>query len=73
MVPTVKNVGESVIIWTEIYCYSAGPIITLKGRITASDCVDYLRNQMHPMLYHNNDAILQDDISLMHPNRMVQP
>jgi hypothetical protein len=73
MVPTVKNGGGSMMIWAEIYCYSAGPLSTLKGRITASDYVDYLRNQMRPMLYPNNDAILQEDISLMHQIRMVQP
>jgi hypothetical protein len=56
----------------EIYCYSAGPIINLNGRITASDYMDFLRNQVHPMLYPNNDAVLQDDSSLMHPDRMVQ-
>jgi hypothetical protein len=73
MVPTVKIGGGSVIIWAEIYCYSAGPIITLNGPITASDYMDFLRNQAHPMLYCNDDAILQDDSSLMRPTRMAQP
>ena len=73
MVTTVKNGGGSVMICTEIYCYSAGPIITLSGRITASDYMDILLNQVHPMFYPNNDAILQDDISLMRPARMAQP
>jgi len=73
MVQTVKNGGGSVIIGAEIYCYSAGPIITLNGRITASDYMDFLRNQAHPMLYRNDDAILQDDSSLMNPTRMAQP
>jgi hypothetical protein len=52
--------------WTAISWYSAGPIITLKGRITASDHVDSLGNQVHPvvqMLYPNNKAIFQDDSS----------
>ena len=61
------------IIWAEIYCYSAGPIIILNGRITVSDYMDCLHNQMHSMLYPNNNAILQDDSSLMHPARMAQP
>jgi hypothetical protein len=73
MVPTVKNGGGSVIIWAEMYCYSAGPIITLNGRITASDYMNYLRNQMHPILYPNNDGGFQDGSSLMHPARMAQP
>ena len=46
--------------------YSAGPIVTLNGRITSSDCVDILGSQMHSvvqMLFPNNDAIFQDDSS----------
>jgi len=42
--------------------YSAGPIITLNGHITASDSVDTVGNQVHPMiqiLFPNNDAIFQ--------------
>jgi len=41
LVPTVKLGGGSMIIWAEIYCYSAGPIITLSGRITASDYIGF--------------------------------
>jgi hypothetical protein len=43
--------------------YSAGPIITLQGRITAKEYVDKLGNQVHPMiqtLFSNNDAVFQD-------------
>ena len=45
--------------------YSAGPIITLNGHITASEYVDILGTQVHPMvlmLFPINDAIFQDDI-----------
>jgi len=41
-------------------CYSAGPKITLNGQITASNYVDILDNQVHPMvqmLLPNNDVI----------------
>jgi hypothetical protein len=47
-------------IWAPIPRYSAGPIITLIGRITASDYADVLGNQVHPMvqmLFPNNDAV----------------
>ena len=44
-----------------------GPIISLNGPITASDYVNILGNQVHPMvqmLRPNNDAVFQDDNSL---------
>jgi hypothetical protein len=44
--------------------YSVGPIITLHGWITARQYVDWLGNQVHPMiqtLFPNNDAVFQDD------------
>jgi hypothetical protein len=44
--------------------YSVGPIITLRGRITAREYVDRLGNQVHHMiqtLFLNNDAVFQDD------------
>jgi hypothetical protein len=45
--------------------YSAGPIITLHGRISAREYVDWLGNQMHPMIQmlfqNNNNIVFQDD------------
>jgi len=63
-----------VAIWAAISCYSAGPIITLHGRITASDYVDILRNHVHPMvqMFRKNDAIFHDDNSPMHTARSAQ-
>ena len=63
--------GSNCEIWSQI-CdvlgsniqYSAGPVQTLNGRITASDYVDILGSQVCPMvqvLFPNNDAIFQDD------------
>jgi len=55
--------------WFGQHQYSAGPIITLNGHITASGYVDILGNQVHPMvlmLFPINDAIFQDDISPIH-------
>jgi len=37
-------------IWAAIFWYSAGPIVTLNARITASDYVDNFVNQVHPMI-----------------------
>jgi len=55
--------------------YSAGPVLTLNGRITASDYVDILGNQVHPVaqvLYPTNDVIFQDSDSPKHTARSVQ-
>jgi len=69
LVPTIVHGSGSVMIWVASSWYSAVPIITLNGRITASDYIDILGNQMHPvvqMLYPNNDAVFQDDSSPIH-------
>jgi hypothetical protein len=55
--------------------YSAGPIITIHGRIAAREYVDRLGNQVHPMmqtLCPNNDAVFQDDNVPIHTARIVQ-
>ena len=63
-------------IWAAVSWYCAGPIIALNGRITASDYVDSLSNQVYPvvqMLLPNNDAIFQDDGRFAHNTaRIVQ-
>jgi hypothetical protein len=65
LVPTVKHGGGSVMIWAAISWHSAGPIITLIGRIAASDYADSLGSQVHPVvqMFPNNDAVFQDDSS----------
>jgi hypothetical protein len=64
LVPTVKHVGGSVMVWAEILWHSIGLITTLHGRITAKGYVGRLGNQVNPMiqtLFPNNDAVSQDD------------
>jgi hypothetical protein len=56
----VKYVGGSVMIWATVPWYYACRIVTLNGRISASDCVDILGKQVHPMaqmLLPNDDVI----------------
>jgi hypothetical protein len=50
-------------IWAPISWYSIGPVITLNGRITASDYVDISRNQVHPLvqMFPNDEVIFQDN------------
>jgi hypothetical protein len=48
LAPTVKHGRGSEMIWAAISWYSAGPIITLNGRITTSDYVDILGNRVNP-------------------------
>jgi hypothetical protein len=60
LIPTVKHGGGSVMVWAAMPWYSATPIITLHGRITAREYVDRLGNQVHPTiqtLFPNNDAV----------------
>jgi hypothetical protein len=50
LLPTVKHGARYVTIWAAISWYSVGPIIVLIGRITSSDCVDIIGDQVHPMV-----------------------
>jgi len=61
-------------IWAAISCYSAGPLITLHGRITASDYMGILGNQVLPVvqIFPDNDTIFQGESSPIHTCRNVQ-
>jgi hypothetical protein len=55
--------------------YSAGPIITLHGRVTAREYVERFGNQVHPMshtLFLNVDKVSQDDNVHIHTAGTVQ-
>jgi hypothetical protein len=62
LIPVVKHGRRSVMVWAAISWYSAVPLITLHGRITASDCMHILGNQMLPVvqMFPNNDAVFHD-------------
>jgi hypothetical protein len=73
LVPTVKHGGESVVILAAISWYSAGPIITLICRISASDYVDILGNEVNStvhMLFPKNTAVFQHEYSPIQPARV---
>jgi hypothetical protein len=55
--------------------YSVGPIITLHGQITPREYVDWLGNQVHPMIqtFPNNNAVFQDDDAPIYTVGTVQP
>jgi len=62
-------------IWVAISWCFAGSIFTVNDRNTASDYVDILDNQVHPMvqmLFPNNDAVFQDYSLPIHTARSVQ-
>jgi hypothetical protein len=47
---------------------------TMNGQITASDYMDIVGNQVHPLvqlLFPNNDAVFQDDILHTHTARSI--
>jgi len=56
------------LIWVAISWCSAGSIFTVNGQNTASDYVDILDNQVHPMvqMFPNNDTVFQDDSLPIH-------
>jgi hypothetical protein len=61
LVPSVNHGSGSLMIGWQ---YLGILLVPLNGRITASDYVDLLGNQVHPvvkMLFIRNDAIFQDD------------
>jgi hypothetical protein len=65
LVQIVEHGDGSRMIWAAMSWYSAGPISTLIGQITASDYMDILGTHIHlmvQMLFPNNNAIFQDDI-----------
>jgi hypothetical protein len=69
VVPTVKYEDGFMMICAATSWYSAGPIITLNGRIITSDYVGILGNQANTIVQAwlcNNDAIFQEDNLLTH-------
>jgi hypothetical protein len=68
----VKHGGGFVMIWAAMSRYFPGPIITLSGRIAASDYVNILGNMVDQMFFHKNKAGFQEDKSLIHTARSVQ-
>jgi hypothetical protein len=74
LVPTVKHGARSVMIWVAISWYSADPVITLNGQITAGDYMDILLNRVHCMvqMFSNSAAVFIDDSSPIHKARSVQ-
>ena len=67
MEPDLDDLGSNI-------QYSAGPVLTLNGRITASDYVDILGSQVHPVvqvLFRKNDAVFQEDDLPVHTARSV--
>jgi hypothetical protein len=70
----VSSCETSLVVWTAVSWYSAGPIVTLHGRSTASDYVDTLGNQLHPTIWMlpNNYAVFQDGSSPRQTAKSVQ-
>ena len=63
LVPTVQHAGGCVMIWTPISRYSTGPIITLNGRITASDYMDISGCSLWPRCF----LMMKQFFKIIHP------
>jgi hypothetical protein len=75
LIPAVKHMEGSVMVWAAISWYSVGHIVIFHGGITAREYMDRLGNQVHPMiqmLFPNKDAVLQDDSASIHTAGTVQ-
>ena len=64
-------------IWAALSWYSAGPVIALIGGITSTGWVDNLREPCEPdglivRMFHDIDAVFQDDSLLVHVARSAQ-
>ena len=62
-------------VWAAVSWFSAGPIVTLKGRIAGEKYREVLADQVHPMmkiLFPAGDGIFQDDNAPIHEVRVVQ-
>lgn len=46
----IKLGACAIMVWAAIFWYSAGPIVTLKDRVTASIYVQILADHVHPIL-----------------------
>ena len=74
VLPVVKHGARSVMIWAAISSTVLVLYLFWIVLITASDCMDILGSQLHPVvqvLFPNNDAIFQDDLPI-HTTRSVQ-
>lgn len=75
LLPRVKHGGGSVMVWAAISWFSAGPMITVSGHMTAKTYVNILADQVHPMvqtLFPNGDGVFQDDKAPVHTAHIVQ-
>ncbi|GFU59277.1 DDE_3 domain-containing protein [Trichonephila clavipes] len=64
LLPTVKHGDGSFRTWTAVSCFSAAPIVTLKGGITKKKYGEISADQAHPVtktLFPAEDGIFQDD------------
>ncbi|GFT33127.1 retrovirus-related Pol polyprotein from transposon TNT 1-94 [Trichonephila clavipes] len=64
LIPTIKHGCGFVMIWAAVSWFSAGPIVTLKGKITKEKYREILADQILPMmqtLFPAEDGIFLDD------------
>ena len=57
----MKHCGDPIMSWPVILWFSAGLIITFKGKITSWEYETILGNHVYSMVFPVEDDIVQDD------------
>ncbi|GFV01758.1 transposable element Tcb1 transposase [Trichonephila clavipes] len=75
IVPTVKHVGGSLMVWGAISWRGLGPLVTLHGKVKAAHYVNIVGDQVHPFVqtsFSGECPLYQDDNAPIHTAKIVQ-
>ena len=70
----MRGSGGSVILWGPFFWHGLGPLVLLKGRVTANQYKVVLSDHLYPMMKHfypDGSGLFQDDNAPIHRARGV--